>query len=129
MGKPEGAVERHFIRSAEREGYEYYKFTAPSKDGVPDRIIVGHGVTLFVELKAPGEKPRKLQREQFKKMRRGGAQVYVLDTKPLVDEFFATLRAQTRADGLLTDDVRLNTKSWRNATAKYVEKPHGGDSP
>lgn len=130
MGRPEGAVERHFIRTAERNGFQYFKFTSPSKAGVPDRLIIGRGATIFVELKAPNETPRPLQREQFKRMRRGGAQVYVLDTKPLVDEFFAALLARTRDDGNLTDDVILNRPPWHDAAAKYVDKsPPGGDNP
>ena len=127
MGRPEGTIEKHFIQIAEKHGYQYFKFTSPSKAGVPDRLIIGHGTSMFVELKAPGEEPRLLQREQFRRMRRDGAQIYVLDTKPIVDEFFATLLAHTRADGFLSDEARLNLAPWRKVMNKYIEKPPGGD--
>lgn len=96
MGKPEGRVERHFVKSAERNGFLHFKFTAPSTNGVPDRILVGHGLTLFVELKAPGEKPRKLQTVVMDDMRQHGAVVYVADTKEAVDSIFAELTSKYR---------------------------------
>lgn len=85
MGKPEGAVEDYFIRRTEEYGCMCMKFTSPSKTGMPDRIIVGHGKTVFVELKAPGEKPRPRQIVVIKELRDHGALVYVTDSKPGVD--------------------------------------------
>lgn len=91
-GRPEGRVETHFIKSAKKNGFLYFKFTAPSTNGVPDRIIIGHGLTIFVELKAPGETPRPLQVITIKDMRNHGAHVSVIDTKSGVDEFFQALQ-------------------------------------
>ena len=64
----EAVVERYFKKRCESEGFLCYKFTSPGTDGVPDRVIIGHGLTVFVELKAPGEKPRKLQVHTFDEM-------------------------------------------------------------
>lgn len=48
----------------------YYKFVSPGQSGVPDRILVfPNGVVAFVELKAPGEKPRELQHYHLRKLR------------------------------------------------------------
>lgn len=91
MGKPEGRVEDYFVKSAKHNGFMYFKFTAPSTNGVPDRIIIGHGMTIFVELKAPGKKPRKLQVITMDEMREHGARVYVIDTIQAVDELFQSL--------------------------------------
>ena len=48
--------------------------------GVPDRIVLMPGGRIaFVEVKAPGEKPRPLQLSRHKLLRRLGFLVYVLD--------------------------------------------------
>ena len=56
------------------------KFTSPGMDGMPDRLVLlPHGRFCFVEVKAPGEKPRPLQVHKHKQLRRLGFKVYVLD--------------------------------------------------
>ena len=53
---------------------------SPGTAGVPDRIILmPKGHIAFVEVKAPGEKPRPLQLSRHRLLRRLGFQVYVLD--------------------------------------------------
>lgn len=48
--------------------------------GWPDRIVLLHdGKIGFVEVKAPGEKPRKLQIHRHEQLRALGYQVFVLD--------------------------------------------------
>lgn len=95
MGKPEGAVENYLIKQADVHDSLFYKFSAWGKTGVPDRIIIGHGRTVFVELKAPGEEPRRLQKEVIKEMREHGAIVCVIDTKAGIDDFFRHLENHT----------------------------------
>ena len=92
MGKPEGRVENYLIKRAKQENFLHYKFTSPSNNGVPDRVIIGHGLTVFVELKAPGETPRKLQDVVMADMRAHGADVHAIDTKDGIDELFETLK-------------------------------------
>ena len=56
------------------------KFTSPGFDGVPDRLaLLPDGKMAFVEVKAPGEKPRPLQLSRHRLLRRLGFKVYVLD--------------------------------------------------
>ena len=56
------------------------KFVSPGYDGMPDRIVlVPGGYMAFVEVKAPGEKPRALQLARHEMLRRLGFKVYVLD--------------------------------------------------
>ena len=56
------------------------KFVSPGFDGMPDRIVLlPYGKFAFVEVKAPGEKPRPLQLSRHKLLRRLGFPVYVLD--------------------------------------------------
>ena len=91
MGKPEGIIEDYLIKQAENNNCLCYKFTSPGKRGVPDRIVIGHGYTVFVECKSPTGTTRKQQDFRIKEMRDHGALVYVLNTKPAIDEFFEKL--------------------------------------
>ena len=82
----EGVVESYLKNKAKENGCLCYKFvTGGSMSGVPDRVIIGHGKTIFVETKAPGKVPRKLQQYVIRTMREHGATVYVADTKDKVD--------------------------------------------
>ena len=95
MGKPEGFVEHYLVKLAKERKYKYFKFTSPSQDGVPDRCLIGNGYTIFVELKAAGKKPRKLQREVMRDMYRCGANVATIDTRTDVDRLFAAVDSKT----------------------------------
>ena len=56
------------------------KWVSPGFDGVPDRIVLlPAGRIAFVEVKAPGKKPRPLQIARHKLLTRLGFNVYVLD--------------------------------------------------
>lgn len=82
----ECAVEQYLRTQCSKRGFLCLKFISPSNDGVPDRTIIGHGHTFFVETKAPGGEPRKLQKSVIRRMRQHGALVYVIDSKNGVDE-------------------------------------------
>lgn len=65
-----------------------YKFESPGNAGVPDRLVLlPGGKIFFVELKAPGKKPTKLQVSQMRKIMNLGFTVLVIDSKQGVDEF------------------------------------------
>lgn len=91
MGKPEGKIEDYLKKQAEKAGFICWKFTAPSTDGVPDRVLIGYGKTAFVETKREGGTPRKLQKVTIKEMQDHGALVYVADTKELIDQLLNEL--------------------------------------
>ena len=56
------------------------KFVSPGLDGMPDRIVLLPARKwAFVELKAPGEKARKLQIARHLLLRKLGYSFYVLD--------------------------------------------------
>ena len=62
------------------------KFTSPGFDGMPDRLVLLPGGRLgFVELKAPGRKPRPLQLVRHRLLRRLGFKVYVIDEINQID--------------------------------------------
>ena len=62
------------------------KFTSPGFDGMPDRLVLLPGGRMgFVELKAPGKKPRALQLARHRLFRRLGFKVYVIDKIDQID--------------------------------------------
>ena len=62
------------------------KFTSPGFDGMPDRLVLlPCGRMGFVELKAPGRKPRPLQLARHRLLRRLGFKVYVIDEINQID--------------------------------------------
>lgn len=76
----EKTIEQKLTAAVKRHGGISPKFVSPGFDGMPDRIILlPHGRMAFVEVKAPGEKPRPLQEARHKLLLRLGFKVYVLD--------------------------------------------------
>ncbi len=88
----ERTVEQALKRMVEKAGGCCYKFTSPSRAGVPDRIVVLRGRVVFVELKATGEKPRALQKAVAKTIRKAGGRVYCLSSVEQVMSFVQTLK-------------------------------------
>lgn len=81
-------IEFNVNRYAHQTGWVGYKFSSPQHAGVPDRLYIKNGKTIYIEFKAPGKKPRKLQEKVFEDMRRHGALVFVVDD---IDEGKAVL--------------------------------------
>ncbi len=76
----EKAIEQKLVRMVIHRGGICPKFVSPGYDGMPDRIVLFPGGRIaFVEVKAPGEKPRPLQLSRHRLLRRLGFRVYVLD--------------------------------------------------
>lgn len=76
----EKQIEKKLIMEVKKRGGICPKWVSPGFDGVPDRIVLlPYGKFAFVEVKAPGEKPRPLQVSRHKLLRRLGFRVYVLD--------------------------------------------------
>lgn len=85
MTTPEGKIEKYFRDKCKENGIFCFKFVSPGNNSVPDRVCVGHGETFFVELKAPGERPRVDQKKRFVDMAMYGAKVHVVDSKEAAD--------------------------------------------
>ena len=91
----ERTIEQKFVAVVKAVGGLALKFTSPGFDGVPDRIVLlPGGKVAFVEVKAPGEKPRPLQLARHRLLWRLGFRVYVLDDESqiggIVDEIQST---------------------------------------
>ena len=64
------------------------KFTSPGRRSVPDRLVTLPGdIVIFVELKAPGKKPTKLQLRDHQRRRALGCDVRVIDSLEQVEVF------------------------------------------
>ena len=78
--KSEKQIEQKLVTETRKKGGLAVKFVSPSFSGMPDRLVlVPHGVMGFVEVKAPGKKPRLLQVSRHAMLREMGFQVFVLD--------------------------------------------------
>lgn len=88
----ESVIEAYLRQTAVKNGYLCMKFISPSNNGVPDRLLIGKGHIFFVETKAPGKTPRKLQVKTIDRMRKHGAAVFVADTKDKIDMLFEKLQ-------------------------------------
>ncbi len=76
----ESAIEKRLVAESKACGGMAVKLAAPGANGMPDRIILlPNGRMGFVELKAPGQKPRPLQELRMRQLRRLGFYVAVVD--------------------------------------------------
>ena len=76
----ENEVEKQFVEAVRAAGGQALKFTSQSMNGVPDRLVLLlGGKCAFVELKAPGKKPRPLQLARHKALMKLGFRVYIID--------------------------------------------------
>lgn len=98
MGQPESYVEKYLYKHVLRRGGMCLKFES-GINGVPDRVVILAGRTVFVETKAKGEKPRRLQEVQIERMRAAGADVRVADTRELVDALLDELDPPSPHEG------------------------------
>lgn len=80
----EDVIERHLVNEVKKAGGIAYKFVSPGRRAVPDRLVLlPGGKVIFVECKAPGEKPRPDQLREHARLFALGHQVVVLDSKDL----------------------------------------------
>ena len=76
----EKQIENKLTMSVKKNGGIALKLVCPSFAGMPDRLVLlPDGYIAFVELKAPGKKPRPLQVSRHGLLRHLGFKVYVLD--------------------------------------------------
>ena len=75
-------LERYTTMFIKSHGGLALKFISPGYAGVPDRLVLMPGGKMcFMELKAPGRKPRPLQVRRIKELRALGFKVFVVDGK------------------------------------------------
>lgn len=83
----EKRIEQKLVKMTSQSGGVALKFVSPGCAGVPDRLVLmPGGKAAFVEIKAPGRKPRPLQIRRISQLRRLGFQVYVVDGTEQIEE-------------------------------------------
>ena len=82
----ENVVEKYLVKCMKAVGGKALKVNSLSMRGLPDRVCVfPDGQLIWIELKAPGKKPTKLQQVAIKWLRSMGQRAYVIDSRPRVD--------------------------------------------
>lgn len=77
----ESSIEKRLVTEVERVGGWCLKLPAIHNAGLPDRLcLFPGGEVVFVELKAFGKKPRKIQILMHQKLKAMGFRVEVIDT-------------------------------------------------
>ncbi|MCY7142885.1 VRR-NUC domain-containing protein [Streptococcus gordonii] len=96
----EREIEEKLRIESQKRGGLAMKFASPGLVGVPDRIVaLPQGKIGFVELKAPGEKPKKIQVRRMEQLRKLGFLVYVLDDKEKIGEILDDIQGTSLSRG------------------------------
>ena len=83
----EKQIERKLVSAVKAAGGIAPKFVSPGYDGMPDRLLLFPGGRIvFVEVKAPGKKPRPLQMARHRMLIRLGFKVYILDAETDIEK-------------------------------------------
>lgn len=87
-------IEKALVTEVKKRGGLALKFVSPGFSGVPDRLVlIAIGHIGFVEVKAKGEKPRKLQIKRHQKLRELGFKTYVLDDALQIGEILDDIQS------------------------------------
>ena len=89
----EKQIEQQLCHAAREQGGIAMKLASPSFAGLPDRMVLLPGGHIgFVEVKAPGKKPRVLQLMRLEFLSRLGFKVYVLDRPEKIPAVIRSIR-------------------------------------
>ena len=89
----EKQIEQKLVQAVKKKGGLCLKFVSPNFDGVPDRIVLLPGGKIgFVEVKAPGEKPRPLQLARHKTLIKLGFRVFIIDSVERIGEIIDEIK-------------------------------------
>ena len=93
----EKKIEEALVRRVKSLGGMAEKFTSPGRRSVPDRLCtLPGGITIYVELKAPGKKPTPKQQRDHERRRALGCDVRVIDNMEQVECFPAEINTSTK---------------------------------
>ena len=88
----EKVIEQKLVQAVKKAGGLAIKFTSPGLSGMPDRLVIlPESHVAFVEVKAPGLKPRPMQIRRHELLRRLGCKIYVLDDAARIPELVARM--------------------------------------
>ncbi|MNW50866.1 VRR-NUC domain protein [compost metagenome] len=91
----ESLLERRLVREVKRIGGLAPKFVSPGNNGVNDRLVIlPGGITVYVEMKAPGKPLQPLQENWKLKLLKRGHRHYKLDSVEDIDRFIQEVRSK-----------------------------------
>ena len=86
-------IEQLLCRAVKKKGGIAPKLVSPGFDGMPDRLLLfPQGRVAFVEVKAPGAKPRPLQIARHRLLVKLGFMVYVIDDETQIQPLINDIR-------------------------------------
>ena len=93
----EKQIEQSLVTAVRKAGGWCPKFISPGLNGMPDRIVLMPGGRIaFVEVKAPGKKPRKLQIRRHARLKVLGFLVFVLDDPKEIPDIMTAIQEGDR---------------------------------
>lgn len=84
-------IETYLVKQAQAIGALVRKVTWVGLNHCPDRLIMLPNITVWVEVKAPGQTPRAGQQREHERLRQHGQIVWVVDSKGAVDNLIKIL--------------------------------------
>lgn len=88
----EKSIEQKLVSAVRAKGGIAPKFVSPGFDGMPDRLVLlPDGKCGFVEVKAPGRRPRPLQETRIRFLRRLGFSVFILDDESRISQIISEI--------------------------------------
>lgn len=95
----EKQIEEKLVKAVKTAGGMCPKLISPGTNGMPDRIVLlPGGKIIFVEVKAPGKKPRPLQLRRHRQLQVLGFQVFVLDDPDQIPGIVAAEKAAEKEE-------------------------------
>ena len=88
---PEGKLVKYIKDTVRRNGGHVRKCRWEGRVGAPDLLIMDKGRHFWVEVKAPGEKPRPIQAREHEVMRAHGCAVYVVDSEAIFNIIYGRI--------------------------------------
>lgn len=85
----ESTIENYLVERVKQIGGEVRKVKWIGRRGAPDRLVMLLGVSVWVELKAPGQEAEPHQLREHERMRAMGQKVEVIDSIAGVDKLFS----------------------------------------
>lgn len=89
----ESKLEAKIVKHCRDRGILCYKFSSPARRGVPDRLLIKSGKVMFIEVKAPGKRPTRLQMREMAILNEAGVPVTWVDDYQIavekIDDWFA----------------------------------------
>lgn len=90
----EKSIEAELKKAVKSMGGICAKWVSPGIDGVPDRIVLFPGGRIgFVEVKAPGQKMRPLQKKRKRQLESLGFLVFCVDSIEQIEEVLNAIQS------------------------------------